>query len=459
MKTHITHNQIFFSTGVWILVLVLCFFPVPYGYAESNSTLHIGYADVDITPELGVTMPGYFTERRASGMLDPLLAKALVLKKENTTLAIVALDLIGVQAPLVEAIRAAIEDKTGIPPEHIFLHATHTHTGATVSEIEEPLPAQVAAAVQQALENCVAESTVTYGCGQERRIAFIRRYLMKDGSVRTNPGRANPDVVRPIGEIDPDVHIITFNDAKTALVSYGLHLDCIGGTLFSADYPYHLTQTMKTKSGNEWNVIYLNACCGNVNHINVNDPDQRSGYDESRKIGTRLAETALNAQKEAKPIAIDGIAARCETVQSPVRTVKAEDYEWAKQEMQRDPEEANKRKFNERTPARIIALAETQEEFHPAEIIALRIGPLAIVGMPAEVFVEVGRDIKTHSIFDPTLTIGLTGGSMGYQPHPRGYDEGGYEATYGSARHAPATPILWSDAAGRLLLELHNGAQ
>jgi hypothetical protein len=43
---------------------------------------------------------------------------------------------------------------------------------------------------------------------------------------------------------------------------------------------------------------------------------------------------------------------------------------------------------------------------------------------------------------------------MGYVPHPRGYQEGGYEATYSSAYLAPETPILWCDAAIKMLKDL-----
>ncbi len=217
-----------------------------------------------------------------------------------------------------------------------------------------------------------------------------------------------------------------------------------------------MTEAIKEKLGNEWNILFLNAVCGNVNHINVNDPNQRSGYEESRKIGRRLAESALEAKKVAKTITIQHLASKTKTVQSPIREVAKEDLEWAKQQMEQDPEQAAKRRFNERTPARIIQLANMKGSAHPAEIIAMRLGPIAIVGLPAEVFVEVGQDIKTHSLFEPTLTIGLTGGSMKYLPHPRGYDEGGYEATYGSAHYSPETPILWSDTANELLLNLYN---
>ncbi|MEW6235846.1 MAG: hypothetical protein AB1656_10705 [Candidatus Omnitrophota bacterium] len=422
--------------------------------APNHEKLMAGYAEMDITPELGVTMPGYFEERRASAVLDPLMAKALVLTKDGVTLAIIAMDLIGIDAPIAARIRHEVQEKTGIPAHCVFLHATHTHTGATVSEIAERLPAQAALTVGKALDGQVAETHVTLGEVEEKSVAFIRRYLMKDGTVRTNPGHANPEIVRPIGEIDPAVTALAFETARILLVSYGLHLDCIGGDKFSADYPHHLTVGVRESLGAGWNVIFLNACCGNVNHFNVKDPNQRSGYEESRRIGRILAKAALSAHKNAAPISIGVLGAKSETVPCPIRKVAPEDYQWAKEEMEKNPEAASKRQFNERTPERIIALAETKEKSHPAEIVVFRLGPIGLVGLPAEVFTENARDIKVHSLLRPTLAIGLVGGDMGYMPHARGYREGGYEATYASAQYAPETPVLWCETAARLIGEL-----
>ncbi len=442
----------------WVGLIALCGaggLTLPARASEAGA-LQVGYADVDITPELGHTMPGYFEERRASGVLDPLRAKALVLTQGDTTLAIVALDLIGVEKPIADDIRSAVSQKTGIPIERIFLHATHTHTGATVSEIKDQLPGQVAEAVQQALDRRVEEPMVTLGTREEHRIAFIRRYLMQDGTVRTNPGIGNPDIVRPIGKIDPAVYAVTFSQSKTILASFGLHLDCIGGTQYSADYPYHMTEAVKKELGGGWNVIYLNACCGNVNHFNVNNPNQRSGYEVSRSIGQKLAESVLWAHRNGAAIPVETIGAKAEIVPTPARRIPEGLVKWAQEQMAADAAAASKRKFNEETPSRILELAQVQDTPRPADIIAFRIGPVGLVGLPAETFVEVGRDIKTHSLFDPTLVIGLTGGSMGYLPHPRGYDEVGYEGTIASARNARETGFLWSDTAARLLKELRE---
>lgn len=419
-----------------------------------EQALKAGYGEVDITPELGHTMPGYFNERRADGVLDPLHCKALVLSRGDTTLAIAALDLLGVKAGLANKIREAVAEKTGIPADHVFVHTTHTHTGVTSSEVADRLPGQVAEAVAKAKAACVDEPRVTFGSKEEYTVAFIRRYLMKDGSVRTNPGRNNPDIVRPIGTIDPAVNVITFQSAKTLLVNFGLHLDCVGGTKYSADYPFHMTTAVKESLGDDWNILFLNACCGNVNHINVKDKDQLKGYEDSRRIGRTLAEAVLDAHENARTIPIDALDARTETVMCPAREVPDEMLQWARQQMNADKTKASVRKFNEQTPSRLLALAERKGTERPSEVIAYRIGPVGLVGLPAEVFVEVGRDIKTHSLLEPTLIVELTGGSMGYVPHPRGYDEGGYESTYAAAPNSPETPVLWSKAAVRMLNEM-----
>jgi neutral ceramidase len=236
-----------------------------------------------------------FQERKAEGILDPLLIKGLTLTCNGTTVVVLAIDLISVDYSLVDKMRASIQHNTGISPKRVFIHATHTHTGARVSEIEDRLPEQTVSAVLKALENRQHETHVKLGYAEEKSVTFIRRYLMKDGTVRTNPGRANPNIVRPIGQIDARANVLSFNDTKILLVSHGLHCDCVSGSKFPADYPYHLTEGIRGELGSDWNVVYLNACSGNINHINVNDKDQRSSYQQSRKIGRTLAESCNRA--------------------------------------------------------------------------------------------------------------------------------------------------------------------
>lgn len=113
------------TVALWTVTLVLL-----AASAARAESVRAGYADSDITPRLRGPIPGYFTARISTGVLDPLRAKVLVLSDRRKTIAIVALDLIGLQAPEAAEIRRSIQKRTGIPAGHVFVHSTHTHTGA-----------------------------------------------------------------------------------------------------------------------------------------------------------------------------------------------------------------------------------------------------------------------------------------------------------------------------------------
>ena len=280
--------------------------------------LRVAYEEADITPPMGGSMPGYFRDRKATGTLDPLKAKVLYLSQDKENIALVACDLIGMGADTVGRIRKAVAASKN-PPRHVWVHCTHSHTGGMTprsftSDAEKIYPNfyegrvddkwvqqlidRTAAAVATAASRAAEEKRLTLHLGRETTIAFYRRYVMKDGSVRTNPGRNNPMVVRPAGQIDPRVHVLNFTSQRILAVFFGMHPDCVSGTQYSADYPYHMTQVLRHSLGDAWRVIFLNTCCGNINHININNAKQRSGPDESRRLGETLAQAVLAALKQ-----------------------------------------------------------------------------------------------------------------------------------------------------------------
>ena len=86
---------------------------------------------------------------------------------------------------------------------------------------------------------------------------------------------------------------------------------------------------------------------------------------------------------------------------------------------------------------------------------ALRIGDVGVVGLPAEVFCEIGLDIRRRSPFRDIVLIGLANGSIGYVGTDRQMDWGGYEVTL--CRHVVApkgTAQTWTDTSLRLLSRL-----
>jgi len=437
--------------------------------------LHAAYEEADITPPLGTSMPGYFRDRQATGVLDPLKAKALVLRHDQASAAIVALDLIGMAAPEVARIRQRVKEVAQRGPDHIFVHCSHTHTGGMLprrgaftsdaetiypdfypGKVDEKWVAEVidksARAVAAAQVKLAEEKKLTLAERLEATVAHYRRYVMKDGTVRTNPGRGNPNIVRPAGQIDPRVHVLRFHGTRIVAVIYGVHPDCVGGTLLSADYPHHLTEALRHALGHEWRVLFLNACSGNINHIDVKNPKQKSGPEESKRIGQTLALAALEAMKKEQPLKVDRLVSASKLVPSTLRKPRPEDVKEA-EELLRTYKETGKNPFgfNELYAPAAVVLAKTKDRVHQAEVAALRLGSFGLAFLPGEIFVELGQEVEELSPFKPTRTIGLTNGSMGYIPTRRGHAEGGYEAGYRSARYEPETGHAWAKAAGELL--------
>src|SRR5215831_9759376 len=95
--------------------------------AADSGSLQIGAAEIDITPPVGHRMAGYFDERLATGVHDPLKAKAIVLQQGQEQIAMVFCDLVGVSLTVTTNARALASHQTGIPVNNIVICATHSH--------------------------------------------------------------------------------------------------------------------------------------------------------------------------------------------------------------------------------------------------------------------------------------------------------------------------------------------
>src|SRR5258706_9005257 len=97
--------------------------------AAQSPSFEIGAAEIDITPPVGHRMAGYFDERLATGVHDPLKAKAIVVQQGQEEIAMVFCDLVGFSLNVTTNARAQASRLTGIPVSHIVTCATHSHTG------------------------------------------------------------------------------------------------------------------------------------------------------------------------------------------------------------------------------------------------------------------------------------------------------------------------------------------
>ena len=110
------------------------------------------------------------------------------------------------------------------------------------------------------------------------------------------------------------------------------------------------------------------------------------------------------------------------------------------------PKGNGRRPRDERGPIRTSGLAAT------IEITAFACGDVAFVGVPCELFTDLGRDIKARSPFRHTIVVTLADGPIGYVGSRRAMSEGGYEMT--SSPLAPGGGELIVDTAADVLASL-----
>jgi len=86
-----------------------------------------------------------------------------------------------------------------------------------------------------------------------------------------------------------------------------------------------------------------------------------------------------------------------------------------------------------------------------APVCALACGGFAMVGLPGEVFVELGMQIRSRSPFPVTLVVGYANGDIGYVPTRSAYPEGGYEVEHAYRYYGFPAPL--APEAGEMMVE------
>jgi hypothetical protein len=441
--------------------------------------LEAGIAFVEITPTTPFRMSGYFYERLSTGTKDPLYARAIVFRQGNETAAFVFCDLVGVTREISAPARERASHDTGIAADHIAVTGTHTHTGPLYfsslhDEFHElttkahgtdpydsaPYRAQlidkVADAIVQA-NAALAPVELKSGYAIENRLAFNRRFYMKDGSVRFNPPINSPEIIRPAGPIDPQVGVVLLSkagakDPSSMIISFAMHLDTTGGTLFSADYVNSLNKRLQKAFGPDFKTLFGTGTCGNINHRDVTKEKQR----EADEIGQMLGDTVLEAIQKDK-IKADGepaLAVRSTKVAAPLQEFSADEVANAITKM---PHVAAREvgMLEAAQACKITDVERLKKSGYPGEleVQVVRLDhETAIVLLPSEIFVEFGLAIKSASPFKTTLIVELANDDLAYIPTKRAFAEGSYEVT--NSRVQPGTGEKLADAAIGLLKEL-----
>jgi neutral ceramidase len=427
---------------------------VMWSAVAQETQFQVGLAEIDITPPVGYRMDGYFYERLNTGQRDPLKAKAVVFQQGATRAALVICDLLGMPRSMSSEVRALAAKRTGIPPANIAITATHTHTGPLFAGERARVFSEQAAAkfgadplaavkYPEALRDKLVEvivsayarvspAAIEFVRTEEDRLSFNRRFHLKDGSVRFNPGVLNPDIVRAAGPIDPDVPFLLFTRDKKPIGSlsvFAMHLDTVGGTEYSADYPGHLAGELRREFGDEFISVFGTGTCGDINHIDVSGQRRYT----ARLIGQQLAIDILSARSRV-PLDRPALSVSSARLSLPLRSVSAEQAASAKANMPKVG--TNDLPFLAQVEAVTTLDLLRRGSTLDSEVQVFRLHPeVAVVLLPGEVFAELGLAIKRRSPFKHTLVIELSNDNPAYIPTEKAFKEGSYETV--NSRIAP----------------------
>lgn len=456
------------------IVVALCLAIVSPSWAESPGSLRVGRAAVDITPDVGTPMQAPqrppFAVKPAAAAHDPLHVKAIVLASGQRKAALVVCDLTSLPVALIAEARQQIVARTDLDPLTVMISATHTHTAPQIRPrfvtradeaarqktlaYVESLPGQIAEAVRLASERLVPAS-VSVANGREESMSFNRRYVMRDGSVQTNPGKADPAqlhrIVRPAGPIDPDVAVVTFDgmdgEPLATLVNFAIHLDTLGGNQPSADFPFQISNLLGSVRGPQLLTVFSAGAAGNINHYDLLDPDRihrEKNLAECTRLGTILGAEVLRSYRRLVSLPVGALCVAREVVRLDMPEEKGRDLA------------ARYGQAAQFFDGEVTVYSTGGKQSFDAEVQAIALGDdLAFVGFPGEMFVEHGLALKRASPFRHTIVHTLANGSIGYVPDRKAYGHGAYEDT--ATRCAPGGGEKLVEAATRLLVSLKQG--
>jgi neutral ceramidase len=446
---------------------------------EGNLVLRAGADRTDITPELGVPIPGGFNPPPASHVHDPLHVRTLVLDDGATRIAFVVADNGALPRVVCDEAKRLVKAQSKLPPSHILISATHSHSAGPAmrmagpsitqwldldgfTDSQEPLTAyqkflarRISASVQNAITR-LEPARVGWGAGQVPEHVFNRRWFVKSEKnrrnpfggvdrVRMNPPIASPDLIEPAGPTDPEVCFLSVQSVNgrpiALLANYSLHYVGRGHpTALSADYFGMFAERIGELLGASrqdplFVGIMSNGTSGDIKTIDDRKPyDPEGPYVKMRRVANVVAAEvdracqSINYQNWVK------LDVRYEELALEPRRPSPEMVTHARKVLAGRPPGEAPWHSQEKVYSELVLLALAAPERLNVPVQAVRIGDLAIAVTPVETFAEMGLEIKARAPFAKAFTIELANGWYGYMPTVKQHELGGYESWVGVNR-------------------------
>jgi len=429
------------------------------GNKATGETISCGFAEVDITPELGMERPGNYMKNFHKVLHDPCKVRAVVFDNTNKRTAIVSVDALIIPRALALSVREKIQARCGIPGEAVLIAASHSHSSGPIGMVQpgeydhaddyvkslaydhsscankiylDHVEKSIVEAVCAA-DNIHTESVMGVGIGHEDKAGVNRRYHMKNGLTYTYPGRGNPDIIGPAGPIDPEVGVVGVWDKEGkctgCIVNFARHANCPAPGI-SANWIYFMEQTIKGAMGPDCVVVYVAGANGDISHDHKNDPyASLSSLDKTRYVGSRVGAEAVKVLLSIPRRAMTPIDYKTTILEIKRRKPNPERVRKSLEMVKKTPEEVGRTEWIFAKEIVLLDALLKKNTTSEVEVQAIQIGPAVFVSNPAEFFCQYGLNIKAQSPFEYTFPVELANGCVGYVPTPEsfGTNGGGYE--------------------------------
>jgi len=422
--------------------------------------LSIGTFKVDVTPPIGSPLCDGLVPPTA-GVNDPLSARGIVFQADDQPpVVLVAVDWVGIGNEGNKAWREAIAKACDTTIDRVCMHTLHQHDapgcdfaaaqiaaeaglGGQLFNVEFAHDAigRVAAAAADARSKLEPASHVGHGMGRVEKIASNRRILGPDGKVqyvRYSAGAKDPKMAElPEGTIDPNVRLVSFwnDDRPIAVLSYyATHPQSYYYTgMCSADFVGMGRDQAQANEKTDLH-IHFNGASGNVTAGKYND-----GSPENRPVlAGRLADGMKLAWDSTKKIPVKDL-----TFDWATRDVSLPVADWCDDtERLAMLNDVSQPMILRLQSARAISWSRRMTSGDKISIGRLRLGPIDILHMPGELFIEyqlAAQKLKPES-FVCMAAYGDYG--TGYIGTSEAYSQGGYETGIVSRVTPRAEPIL-----------------
>jgi neutral ceramidase len=430
-------------------------------------SLYAGVAETNITPPIGVWQVGYaLRPSPCTDVHDELHARALVVNDGHAAVAILSMDLIGLDFDLVDRVRDGIAADLAIPREAVMLNATHTHSGPATVAFNAMGPLD-AAYIDVLVRKLIGVARSAANRLRPASLAYGRAPVQIGVNRREASGNARVIGRNWAGPVQPWVDALVVRDSRdepfAVLFSHACHAVTLGreNMSISADFCGYACQAVRSGMVGEVIPMFLQGCCGDIN------PLARGGFDVAERNGDTLGAAALDAADSAMPLDDARVSFGEAVVELPlIPPPPVEEIDTRLGELTVQFAEARAAGDVGRTMLHEghITYARYEREIaargdapltRPFAVQRIGLGGFSLIGLPAEAFVEYALNLAAGN-GHPVITLGYTNGVHCYLPTEAAYAEGGYEVTdafryYGRLMFAPECERLVLDAAHDLL--------